>query len=391
MTRLRLATDRNRRRGFTLIELLVVISIIAVLMSLIAPAVQNARRAARRAQCLNNMHNLAVAAQNFASTSNGQLPQLWNTLQVAKNGAPTEALTYYHNWAFSLFPLMDQSAVFNSIRQASDEVGTSNVATLKAEDQIRIAALVCPEDINNFNRNLGLSYAANAGYINKNLWGAQTVQATSTVATLASGQHDLFRVDYNQDGKYLDHNGALQGSATQADLNLDAAIAVATGVFWYNNTPAEPKVTLDSLGQADGITATVMFTENVSSNDWSSADPDTMSVSMAVEPTSSSPGPPLPGATASVPLNVTASSMNVGLFLDSTAAQYQSSHINSQPLLNSTNRPRPSSFHPGSVGFVFCDGSTKSVNEIIDISVYARLLSPDGRRYGQVLLNSTSY
>src|SRR5690606_6283882 len=62
------------RRGFTLIELLVVISIIAVLISLIAPAVQSARRAARRTQCLNNMRNVGLAIQNFASQNGGKLP-----------------------------------------------------------------------------------------------------------------------------------------------------------------------------------------------------------------------------------------------------------------------------------------------------------------------------
>ena len=55
-------------RGFTLIELLVVIAIIAVLIALLLPAVQAAREAARRAQCVNNLKQLGLAAHNYESS-----------------------------------------------------------------------------------------------------------------------------------------------------------------------------------------------------------------------------------------------------------------------------------------------------------------------------------
>jgi prepilin-type N-terminal cleavage/methylation domain-containing protein len=69
------SSTRPRKRGFTLIELLVVIAIIAILIALLLPAVQAAREAARRAQCANNLKQLALAALNYESAI-GVLPRM---------------------------------------------------------------------------------------------------------------------------------------------------------------------------------------------------------------------------------------------------------------------------------------------------------------------------
>jgi prepilin-type N-terminal cleavage/methylation domain-containing protein len=63
----------RRRRGFTLVELLLVVAIIGVLVALLLPAVQAAREAARRAQCANNLRQIAIAVHNFHGT-HGRFP-----------------------------------------------------------------------------------------------------------------------------------------------------------------------------------------------------------------------------------------------------------------------------------------------------------------------------
>ncbi len=73
----------RRRRGFTLIELLVVIAIIAVLIALLLPAVQSAREAARRSQCVNNLKQMGLAAHNFESTNNHFPPGYGPTPTIA--------------------------------------------------------------------------------------------------------------------------------------------------------------------------------------------------------------------------------------------------------------------------------------------------------------------
>ncbi len=101
----------HRRHGFTLIELLVVIAIIGVLVALLLPAVQAAREAARRAQCVNNLKQMGLALQNYHDTI-GSFPMSYAASGPFVNGATDTAPGW--GWATMILPQMELTAVFNA-------------------------------------------------------------------------------------------------------------------------------------------------------------------------------------------------------------------------------------------------------------------------------------
>jgi prepilin-type N-terminal cleavage/methylation domain-containing protein len=117
----------SRRAGFTLIELLVVIAIIATLIALLLPAVQQAREAARRTECRNNLKQLALAAHNYLDVHR-RLPLCLNA-----SNRPISVHAY-------LLPYLEQTTVYNLIDFNTNWNSPTNAAARAA----RIPGFLCP-------------------------------------------------------------------------------------------------------------------------------------------------------------------------------------------------------------------------------------------------------
>jgi prepilin-type N-terminal cleavage/methylation domain-containing protein/prepilin-type processing-associated H-X9-DG protein len=134
---------QSRTRGFTLIELLVVIAIIAVLISLLLPAVQSAREAARRIQCVNNLKQLGLAIHNYLD-ANQKFPSGGMTPMNATGLSPGMS-QYYSYWGpfQGLLPYYEQGTLANSFNYSSPSYFYATQDTVNATHQ---NILACPSD-----------------------------------------------------------------------------------------------------------------------------------------------------------------------------------------------------------------------------------------------------
>ncbi|WP_315860592.1 DUF1559 family PulG-like putative transporter [Rubinisphaera margarita] len=125
-----------RRSAFTLIELLVVIAIIAILVALLLPAVQQAREAARRSSCKNNLKQLGLALHNYHDT-HSMFPINW-TVNHNFNEGTQEGFS----WMAYVLPFMEQGPLYDTINFDVDLADAGN----NAAAQTAIATYLCPSD-----------------------------------------------------------------------------------------------------------------------------------------------------------------------------------------------------------------------------------------------------
>jgi len=329
----------RKSRGFTLIELLVVIAIIAVLIGLLLPAVQAAREAARRAQCVNNLKQLGLASHNYHDIA-GKFP---TNMYLHPVMGPTTGMAWNNaSWLVLLLPQMEQQPLHNAVNfnmmmgtfigggwrwspqfSVGDPNSTVRVTVLNS--------LICPSDdspnIDNTNPDdlSGLT-AAGTSYVGN--MGDNCLGCGGEILPAAYGQV-IFCNDLN-----LPCRRPSLGHARITDAQINNGSPAGSGVYWAWGSD----VGINSI--TDGTSNTLMAGEQIRKvtqwNAWV-------------------------GANASI---------------GSTAVPLNYKHRNAAGQIETGNWTRQYSFrsnHPGGANFCMADGSVKFLKTTINFAIYQAL------------------
>jgi prepilin-type N-terminal cleavage/methylation domain-containing protein/prepilin-type processing-associated H-X9-DG protein len=154
---------KQRKLGFTLVELLVVIAIIGILVALLLPAIQSAREAARRAQCVNNLKQLGIAMQNYHDVHKqlpvGNFSCCWGTWQMAiLPFIEEQQLGDLYSW--NPKAAEDMHRYDDNFRYHKQDTAKSPPIRNQQVTTTRISTLTCPSDEPQINTNIADNHAA---------------------------------------------------------------------------------------------------------------------------------------------------------------------------------------------------------------------------------------
>lgn len=364
---------RHPRSGFTLLEVLVVIAIFAMLATLIFPAIQNARRAATKVQCLNNIRQVAMALHQ----ANDKLGHLPNSGTYALNGddldgdgkpdnpggVPSPHSTFWlqwapwanptflelrpmHSWVLEVLPYLERDDIVDAWdfgKPFHDDKFSRNADLADTS----IAVLACPADDSLVRGSGNLSYVVNGGF----------------------GRGWNLPIDWNGNGITKDFLG---NGPTHEDTR-DQRQSQFLGLMWQGNRNSLSRFDFRHRfsGVRDGLSTTVLLAENVRTgydsssadgvaHNWASPHANRVAfhVSAAVCQAGCSEEKPPDWALANG--TATGEAINSSLYGEEGKA------------------PWPSSWHGDGVHFAFCDGSARFVSDRVSGMVYTQLVSPAG-------------
>lgn len=309
---------RRRLRGFTLIELLVVIAIIAILIALLLPAVQQAREAARRTQCKNNLKQLGLAFHNYLDVytafPNGSHP----TPEYYGGG-------YHMGWAPKIFPYMDQAPRWNAIHALSP-AGIAFLAPWRIDTAPHNGA--------------------------SEIWGPVPGYSCPT-SILGNRSPEIVTYAWQKDQGALHYRAVSGTSDFIVNNTTDAAGPAAPNTHWYSTAGIIYPHSCTRIGDVnDGTSNTILLGESSNSNGWSTA---TKNGWGGIQPWT----------------------WGMYWYVDKRRLTVDSKHIQLPINYRGTtflyNATPFTSYHTGGAHFLLGDGSARFVSENIDLGSFKAL------------------
>lgn len=323
-------TGIHRKRGFTLIELLVVIAIIAILIALLLPAVQQAREAARRTQCKNNLKQLGLAFHNYHDVYLTFPPGYINDWGLTYNGTANYSGAGSNvqnraqwNWTAMILPYIDQAPAFNQL----DVSGRKGVEALDAAAGIAVMqttmpAFRCPSDP---------APDLNTGRGTQNTAGDTVRVATSNYVAINTGLRD----------------NSIPGGNGDTD-SLTSSHVHTKGLFW-----GDSKVKMRDI--TDGTSNQMMATERAWRYRTGGCENRGNAATLFVSRASNQVKFPNRGDSDAL------TSIGRGLNVESNCANQW------------RDGSRPSSPHTGGVQFLLADGAVRFISQNINVGLLRNL------------------
>jgi len=367
----------RKQRGFTLIELLVVIAIIAVLIGLLLPAVQSAREAARRAQCVNNLKQLALALHNYHTGVGAFPPGCVSTTSYPGQGVG--GLSSWTSWSAQamLLPYLEQTPIYNAANfnwACCWDSPTADAINLTAYTT-KINSFLCPSDglagagnvasytanINSYSGSIGTTTLQYPNDGNTNgvfkLYNPNTNAGLSTnLAEITDGTSNTIAFGeglVGDNGKTANYRGnGMSGAATVAGaMLLDAKADIPSvlqglqscNTFWASGT---------LVGDTTGL-------KQYNGQVWAQGERGWTLFNTVVPPNSKN--------------------------YPWRNCRFDPSCLDCAP--EGSSFVNASSNHPGGANFAFADGSVKFVRDTIAMLVYMSI----GTRNGGEVVSADSY